>query len=99
MQTNAGAYSDKSIIQIITSEGWGLYRGAGWTAARNAPGSFALFGGSAFVKEYIFSLEDYGRATFFQNFAASIGGAIASITISAPVISLYFTSPYLLFLA
>lgn len=32
-------------------------RGASWTAARNAPGSFALFGGSAFVKDYVFALE------------------------------------------
>lgn len=62
-----------------------LYRGAGWTAARNAPGSFALFGGSAFVKEHIFSLHDYNKATFFQNFCASIGGAVASITVAAPL--------------
>ncbi|KAJ3286698.1 hypothetical protein HK104_008902 [Borealophlyctis nickersoniae] len=85
MQTNAAAYEGKSIFGIIRSEGWGLYRGAGWTAARNAPGSFALFGGSAFTKEYIFKLEDYSKATFFQNFCASIAGAVASITISAPL--------------
>jgi predicted outer membrane repeat protein len=60
-------------------------RGASWTAARNAPGSFALFGGSAMVKEGVFRLEDYSKATFFQNFCASVGGAIASITISAPL--------------
>lgn len=71
--------------QIMQSEGLGLYRGASWTAARNAPGSFALFGGSAFVKEYLFQLPDYGKATFTQNFCASIVGAIASISISAPV--------------
>ncbi|KAJ1563036.1 hypothetical protein HK405_003888, partial [Cladochytrium tenue] len=64
---------------------WGLYRGATWTAARNAPGSFALFGGSAVVKEHVFGLTDYSKATFFQNFCASIGGAIASITVSAPL--------------
>lgn len=55
-----------------------------WTAARNAPGSFSLFGGSAFVKEYLFHLKDYNQATFFQNFCASTGGAIASIVVSAP---------------
>ncbi|KAJ3082601.1 hypothetical protein HK100_009647 [Physocladia obscura] len=59
--------------------------GASWTAARNAPGSFALFGGSAFVKENIFELKDYSQATFFQNFCASIGGAFASITVSSPL--------------
>ena len=85
MQTNAQAYANKSIFKIIQEEGFSLYRGASWTAARNAPGSFALFGGSAFTKEYIFNLNDYSKATFFQNFCASIAGAIASITISAPV--------------
>lgn len=85
MQTNAAAYEGKTILQIIKSEGWGLYRGASWTAARNAPGSFALFGGSAVVKEYVFKLEDYSQATFFHNFVASISGAFFSITLSAPL--------------
>ncbi|KAJ3073664.1 hypothetical protein HK102_005961 [Quaeritorhiza haematococci] len=85
MQTNPGAISGKSLSQIVYQEGWGLYRGAGWTAARNAPGSFALFGGSAITKEYMFGLEDYSKATFFQNFVSSIAGAVASITISAPL--------------
>ncbi|KAJ3050514.1 hypothetical protein HK097_008533 [Rhizophlyctis rosea] len=85
MQTNAAAYEGKSILSIIRSEGWGLYRGAGWTAARNAPGSFSLFGASAMTKEHLFKLEDYSKATFFQNFVASIAGAVASITISAPL--------------
>jgi len=30
--------------------------GATWTAARNAPGSFALFGGSALVKDQVFKV-------------------------------------------
>ena len=80
-------------MQIVKSEGWGLYRGASWTAARvfllfnlqNAPGSFALFGASAAVKEYGFGLSEFQKATFFENFVASIAGAIASITLSAPV--------------
>ncbi|KAJ3018803.1 hypothetical protein HKX48_002620 [Thoreauomyces humboldtii] len=85
MQTNAQAYAGLNAFQIVRKEGWGLYRGATWTAARNAPGSFALFGGAALTKEHIFKLEDYGKATFLQNFAASIAGAVASITISAPL--------------
>lgn len=56
-----------------------------WTAARNAPGSFALFGGAAVVKEYGFGLKDYNQATFLQNFCASIGGAVSSITVAAPL--------------
>ncbi|KND04794.1 uncharacterized protein SPPG_00497 [Spizellomyces punctatus DAOM BR117] len=85
MQTNAQSYAGQNVFQIVRSEGWGLYRGASWTAARNAPGSFALFGGAAITKEHLFKLDDYGKATFFQNFVASIAGAIASITISAPL--------------
>jgi hypothetical protein len=85
MQTNAAMYQNKGFLQIVKEEGWGLYRGASWTAARNAPGSFALFGGSAVMKEYVFGLQDYRKATFLQNFAASIAGAIASITVSAPL--------------
>ncbi|KAI8922436.1 mitochondrial carrier domain-containing protein [Powellomyces hirtus] len=85
MQTNAQQYAGLNAFQIIRQEGWGLYRGASWTAARNAPGSFALFGGAALTKEHIFKLDDYGKATFLQNFVSSIAGAIASITISAPL--------------
>ena len=62
-----------------------INRGATWTAARNIPGSFALFGGSAFVKEYAFNLKDYSKATFFQNFCGSIAGAVLSISVSAPM--------------
>ncbi|KAJ8660889.1 hypothetical protein O0I10_003533 [Lichtheimia ornata] len=84
-QTNPEAFRGRGFLTIIKDEGMGLYRGAGWTAARNAPGSFALFGGSAFVKEHIFHLHDYNKATFFQNFCASIGGAVSSITVAAPL--------------
>jgi hypothetical protein len=42
MQTNPDAFRGRGIGKIIADEGMGLYRGAGWTAARNAPGSFAV---------------------------------------------------------
>ena len=84
-QTNPEAFRGRGVFKIVADEGFGLYRGAGWTAARNAPGSFALFGGSAFAKEYIFSLEDYNKATWTQNFVASIAGASASLIVSAPL--------------
>jgi Mitochondrial carrier protein len=51
-QTNPESIAGRGIVDIFTKEGMNLYRGAGWTAARNAPGSFALFGGAAVVKEY-----------------------------------------------
>ncbi|TQS32834.1 hypothetical protein Golomagni_06839, partial [Golovinomyces magnicellulatus] len=84
-QTNPEAFRGRGVFRIIADEGFGLYRGWGWTAARNAPGSFALFGGSAFAKEYLFSLQDYNKASWFQNFIASIAGASASLVVSAPL--------------
>lgn len=44
-----------------------------------------LFGGSAFTKEWLFHLQDYNKATWFQNFVASIAGASASLLVSAPL--------------
>ncbi|ORX83956.1 mitochondrial carrier [Basidiobolus meristosporus CBS 931.73] len=85
MQTNPESLKNRGFFRILWDEGTGLYRGGMWTAARNAPGSFALFGGAAIVKEHMFHLEDYSKATFFQNFCASIGGAVASITVAAPL--------------
>ena len=41
-QTNPEAFRGRGLIAIIRDEGFGLYRGWGWTAARNAPGSFAV---------------------------------------------------------
>ncbi|PGH13746.1 mitochondrial GTP/GDP carrier protein 1 [Helicocarpus griseus UAMH5409] len=84
-QTNPEAFRGRGLFRIIKDEGMGLYRGAGWTAARNAPGSFALFGGSAFAKEYIYGLKDYNSASWGQNFVASIAGASASLVVSAPL--------------
>ncbi|KAF4313889.1 high copy suppressor of abf2 [Botryosphaeria dothidea] len=84
-QTNPEAFRGRGLFRIIQDEGFGLYRGWGWTAARNAPGSFALFGGSAFAKEYIFKLSDYNKASWSQNFVASIAGASASLVVSAPL--------------
>ncbi|KAK5779704.1 Ggc1p PWA37_000909 [Arxiozyma heterogenica] len=85
-QTNPEAFKGRGFIKILKDEGiFNLYRGWGWTAARNAPGSFALFGGNAFAKEYILSLQDYSQATWGQNFISSIVGASASLIVSAPL--------------
>ncbi|PUU76480.1 mitochondrial carrier domain-containing protein [Tuber borchii] len=83
-QTNPDAFRGRGLFKIISDEGFGLYRGWGWTAARNAPGSFALFGGSAFAKEML-GLTDYNAATWGQNFIASIAGASSSLVVSAPL--------------
>ncbi|KAG5438184.1 hypothetical protein PCANB_003035 [Pneumocystis canis] len=84
-QTNPDAFKGRNLIQIIIDENFKLYRGWGWTAARNAPGSFFLFGGSALTKEHLFGLSDYSKATWMQNFVASIAGAVASLVVSAPL--------------
>jgi len=84
-QTNPEAFRGRGVVQIVKDEGFGLYRGWGWTAARNAPGSFALFGGSAAAKQYYYKLTDYNAATWSQNFVASIAGASASLVVSAPL--------------
>jgi hypothetical protein len=86
MQTNPDAIKGRGLAKLLREEGVAsLYRGWGWTMGRNAPGSFALFGGSAVAKEYIFKLSDYSQATWSQNFVASIAGAVASITVAAPL--------------
>ncbi len=41
-QTNPEAFRGRGVLRIVRDEGFGLYRGWGWTAARNAPGSFAV---------------------------------------------------------
>lgn len=41
-QTNPEAFRGRGMLRIIADEGFGLYRGTGWTMARNFPGSFAV---------------------------------------------------------
>jgi hypothetical protein len=84
-QVNPEAFRGRGILRIVREEGFSLYRGWGWTMARNAPGSFSLFGASAFTKEYVLGVKDYSKATWTQNFIASIAGAVASITVAAPL--------------
>jgi len=84
-QVNPEAFRGRGVLRIFAEEGTTLYRGWGWTVARNAPGSFALFGASAFTKDVVLGVEDYSKATWSQNFVASIAGAVASITVAAPL--------------
>jgi len=62
-----------------------LYAGWQWTIARNVPGSFALFGANAFVKEYVFGLRDHKDATFMQTAVSSSAGCISSIIVACPL--------------
>jgi hypothetical protein len=84
-QTSPEQLRGRGVIEIFTKEGFGLYRGAGWTAMRNAPGSFALFGGNAAAKTFMGVGEKGDRATWAQDAIASCVGATASITVAQPL--------------
>lgn len=49
------------------------------------PTRIQLFGASAVTKDYLFGIQDYHKATWGQNFVASVAGAVASITVAAPL--------------
>jgi hypothetical protein len=83
-QTAPDQIKGRGLLDIFKTEGWSLYRGAGWTAARNAPGSFALFGGNAFAKS-LMGITESQQATWTQDAIASCTGAVASITVAQPL--------------
>lgn len=84
-QTNPTALQGRGFFRIIAQEGIpSLYQGWAWTAIRNVPGSFALFGGNSFMKELLMEESQNGRATFMQNFLGSTFGSIFAIAISHP---------------
>jgi len=86
MQTNPEALGGRTAFQVMRSEGiMAGYAGIGATITRNAPGSFFLFGGTAFCKDVIFGLENYSDATWAQNFAASTCGSVASVALTNPM--------------
>eukprot|EP00834_Sanchytrium_tribonematis_P008576 NODE_1055_length_2404_cov_0.960087.p1 type:complete len:289 gc:universal NODE_1055_length_2404_cov_0.960087:2072-1206(-) len=81
-QTNPDALKGKNIISLFTNNLRELYRGAGWTAFRNAPGSFALFGGNSFAKQ---NMQIVDSPSILQTFIASTVGSVSSIIVSAPL--------------
>lgn len=85
-QTNQDALRGRGMLTIFVQEGpRRMYAGTVITATRNAPGSFLLFGGTALTKEYVFGLEDYRKATFMQNVAASTVGAMMGVFVTSPI--------------
>lgn len=83
-QTAPEQLKGRGVFEIFAKEGFGLYRGAGWTIARNAPGSFALFGGNAAAKSMM-GISESQPATWTQDAVASCLGAIASIAVAQPL--------------
>ena len=85
-QTNAAALKNRGMLAVIRQEGlMPLYAGAGVVLVRNIPGSFALFWGTAIVKDYVFQLDDYRSASLLQNIAASSAGATLGVVITSPM--------------
>lgn len=84
-QANPQAIAGRGVVDIFKQEGFALYRGAAWTAARNAPGSFALFGCNALTMEYVFKIDNHSDATFLQFAMSSVAGASASIIVAQPL--------------
>jgi hypothetical protein len=81
-QTAPEQLHGRGVFSIFATEGLTLYRGAGLTAMRNAPGSFALFGGNTAAKSWMGVGDDGVRATWTQDAIASCVGAVASITVA-----------------
>jgi hypothetical protein len=83
-QTNPGALGGRSFVDLVLKERGTLYSGATWTAARNLPGSLALFAGSAAVREHVF--DAHGRPpTLAETFVSSAAGSVLSIMTSSPM--------------
>lgn len=83
-QTAPEQLAGRGVIDIFRKEGLKLYCGAGWTVMRNAPGSFALFGGNAMAKKRM-GIDESQRASWAQDALASSAGAVASISVAQPL--------------
>lgn len=84
-QTNPAVLSGRGVGDIVRSEGLSLYRGWNWTAMRNMPGSFALFGATSLIYSRVFNIEKDTKKTLFQTFCGSFAGGVASIAVSSPM--------------
>mmetsp|Transcript_9999 Transcript_9999/g.9001 ORF Transcript_9999/g.9001 Transcript_9999/m.9001 type:complete len:319 (+) Transcript_9999:115-1071(+) len=84
-QTNPEVLKGRGLVDLIVNENFKLYRGIGWTAARNCPGSFALFGANSLVYTRIFGVSGPKEAKGYQIFLGSMSGGIASIMVSSPL--------------
>lgn len=94
-QVNEAAMRN-GLLPLLRQEGFrGMYAGIGITVCRNAPGSFALFGGASFAKHTLLGVNESETAnsggagghgaTVAQNMFASFVGACLSITVSNPM--------------
>merc|ERR1712087_627126 len=84
-QTNPEVLKGRGVVDLVVKENFKLYRGIGWTMARNCPGSFALFGANSLVYTRIFGVSGPKDAKGYQIFFGSMAGGIASILVSSPL--------------
>jgi len=84
-QTNPDVLKGRGLIELFVKENVRLYRGTTWTMARNAPGSFALFGANSLVYTRLFGVKGARDAKGYQIFVGSMAGGIASIIVSSPL--------------
>lgn len=83
-QTNP-EYRAQGLRHALREQGLAkLYAGWQWTIARNVPGSFALFGCNAFVKDHVFGLRSHKDATLMQTVVSSTAGCVSSILVACP---------------
>jgi hypothetical protein len=88
IKRQTGAYTEKGVMNLgkyLYAENIRLYKGAITTAARNAPGSFLLFGGEAMAMQHLFGVKNPKDATFSQKIAAATVGTTASIIGTLPL--------------
>ena len=81
-QTNPKSIQNRNIFDIIRKEKFKLYRGAGWTAIRNVPGSFSLFGGYTLFRNMFYKNVD--NLSWTETFHCSGIGSISSLIVSSP---------------
>jgi len=62
-----------------------MYAGWNWTAFRNMPGSFVLFGANSLAYSRLFGIDGPKEAKFYQIFVASMCGGTCSILFSSPM--------------
>merc|ERR1719251_675299 len=84
-QTNPEVLKGRGVIDLVVKENFKLYRGIGWTMARNCPGSFALFGANSLVYTRLFGVSGPKEAKGYQIFLGSMAGGTASIMVSSPL--------------
>lgn len=83
-QTNP-QYRVQGLMQFVRQHGvMRLYAGWQWAVTRNIPGSFALFGATAFVRQHILGLANNKDASVTQNAIASTAGCVSSILVACP---------------